>query len=88
MLNMCILGASLGHRGGFAGGLGSILELLRSAWGHLGGLGSSWDVRGATLGRFGVDLGASWAIVDVLGGLLGALLEVYWGLLVCFGGLL
>ena len=53
------------------GGLGSILELLVCAWGHLGGLVASLDVLGVALGRLGVDLGASWAIVNVLGGLLG-----------------
>jgi hypothetical protein len=57
----CKICASWGHLGGFAGGHGGILELLRCAWGHLGGLVASWDVLGATLGRFGVDLGASWA---------------------------
>ena len=64
------------------GGFGSMLELLRYTWGHLGGLGASWNVLGATLLRFGVELGASWAIVDVLGVLLG----VSWGLLGAFGG--
>ena len=86
-----------GHLWGIVGASRVVLgaELLRCAWGHLGGLGASWDVLGATLGRLGIDLGASWAIVDVLGGLLGVswgclgdswgLLGASWGLLGEFG---
>ena len=75
MLNMCLLGATWWQRGGFVGGLGSILEILRCAWGHLGGRGVSWNVLGVSLWRLVVGLGASWAIVKILAGFLG----VPWG---------
>ena len=81
MLNMCLLGGIFGASWGLRGWSWEHFGALKV---RLGAFGRSWDVLGATLGRFGVDLGASCVIVDVLGGLLG----VSWGDGGGLGGLL